>query len=206
MNQAFGLETPAHQIPWRHQVEAQGAYRRPRVRRILPNHLPPPPCPQPRAAPCVGSEAVGDRALSSCRGLGQVATGSFSPPLSLVGSFSLGSFSLGFLSVHGSFSLVFNRKNCCGPFRGKVTLRVWSLVTGEAITAVQPVVRQELDSRTQLVAEAGHESTRLVPSLVTFSCTSSAAASDQTSRRAHSPAALAATARGSLCRVRSGWW
>src|SRR5512135_201423 len=131
-------------------------------------------------------------------------------PHPVAGSLSLVSaslvFSLGSLSVHGSFSLGFSRKNCCGPTIGRLTLAVWSFVTGEAVTAVQPVVRQELDSKTQLVADAGHESTRLVPTLVALSCTSSAAASDQTSSSAHSPAALAATARGSLCRVRSGWW
>src|SRR5512135_1721176 len=131
-------------------------------------------------------------------------------PHPVAGSLSLVSpsfpFSSGSLSVHGSFSLGFSRKNCCGPTIGRLTLAVWSFVTGEAVTAVQPVVRQELDSRTQLVADAGHDSTRLAPTLVTFSCTSSAVACDQTSSRAHSPAALDATTRGSLCRLRSGWW
>jgi hypothetical protein len=56
-----------------------------------------------------------------------------------------------------------------------------------------------------LVAEAGHDTTTFVPSLLILSSTPEAMPSEQTSSSAHSPAVLAATACCRLCRVNNGW-
>jgi hypothetical protein len=79
-------------------------------------------------------------------------------------------------------------------------------VTGAFVTGVQPLVSEALASSARFVAEAGHDTTTFVPNLVSFSSTSEAIASEQTSSSAHSPAVLAATARGRRCRVSKGWW